>query len=77
MCSGVSAAVIRLLAHEVVIFAIPARHLHFVLVREHAHLLQSLMGAPDYQRNTVPDRGLNREHGLPRENRPVDAAEAT
>src|SRR3989338_6860748 len=62
------------MSHQIVILAIPPGHFNFMLVREHAHLLKSLMRAPDNQRYFVPDSRLYREHRLACENRPIDTA---
>lgn len=67
--------VVGLAAHQVVVLAIAPRHLDCMLVREHADLLEPLVGAPDDQRDAVAHRRLHRENRLPGDARPVDAAE--
>src|SRR5580704_17992301 len=62
-------------AHEVVILAIAPGHLHRVLVREHSHLLQPLVRAPDDERDAITHRGLHGKYRLSGEAMPVHAAE--
>ncbi len=74
-CVEVREHVVCFETHQVVVLAITPGHLHFVFVGEHPHLLQPLVGAPDDQRNLVPNGCLNRENRLPGQAMPVDAAE--
>src|SRR5207253_3882824 len=62
-------------SHQVVLFAVLAGHLHFVEVREHADLIDTLLRPPDDQRNLELHRGVHGERGLPRQAMPVHAAD--
>ena len=63
-------------SHQVVLLAILAGHLDLVRMREHPHLIESLMRPPDDQRNLQLDRHCDRENRLARQAMPVDAPQA-
>src|SRR5262245_41285280 len=64
------------MAHEIMVFPVPLSHFDFMLVREHADLLNALMRSPDNQRYLVPNGRLHRKYCIPRKNRPVNTSKA-